>query len=178
MKAPGAKHDSGKPALFSVLRYFPRALTEVAKVNEHGAALHGWDTWQTIDNPQERYANAQLRHELAECLGEARDPDSGLLHAAHKAWNSLARLELLLQQKEQPAAPRKDYVRDVLRYSPPASVHERTASAQELHDALGAKPLSENDAHRERLLASLDRTKPDHLEDETQEGFFKIWGSR
>ena len=30
----------------------------------------------------------------------ADDDDSGLLHAAHMAWNSLARLELLLREKK------------------------------------------------------------------------------
>jgi hypothetical protein len=29
------------------------------------------------------------------------DPDSQLLHASHAAWNALARLELMLREKEQ-----------------------------------------------------------------------------
>jgi hypothetical protein len=31
------------------------------------------------------------------------DPDSGLLHAAHTAWGALARLELILREKEKNA---------------------------------------------------------------------------
>jgi hypothetical protein len=96
-KSPGAKHDAGKVPIHSVLAYFPRALEQVARVSEHGAKLHGWNTWDTIDDPLTRYANADLRHELAICKGEQTDPESNLLHLAHKAWNALARLELTLK---------------------------------------------------------------------------------
>ena len=43
-----------------------------------------------------------LRHLLAEMRGEDVDPDTGLLHAAHTAWNALARLDLMLRE---PAFP-------------------------------------------------------------------------
>lgn len=100
VRGAGAKYDQGKPRLHSVVRYFPRALQEVARVNEHGASLHGWDTWHTIDEAEARYQDALLRHELAEAMGEARDPGSKLLHAAHRAWNALAVLELMLREIE------------------------------------------------------------------------------
>lgn len=100
---PGAKHDVGKAPVHSVLRYFPRAIEQVARVSEHGAKLHGWDTWQTIDNPHERYADADIRHEIEICKGNEIDDGpkgSGLLHLAHKAWNALARLELALRDEK------------------------------------------------------------------------------
>lgn len=100
MVDPGAKHDTGKPAVHSVLRYFPRAITEVAKVSQHGASLHGWDTWDTIENPIERYSDAKVRHILASCMGEEVDSESNLIHAAHEAWNSLAILELMLRSDD------------------------------------------------------------------------------
>lgn len=37
------------------------------------------------------------RHLLAEAQGEAMDSDTGLRHAAHAAWNALARLDLMLR---------------------------------------------------------------------------------
>ena len=42
------------------------------------------------------YTDALYRHLLAE---SPDDPDTGLLHAAHAAWNALARLELLLKEE-------------------------------------------------------------------------------
>ena len=41
-----------------------------------------------------------LRHILAEASGDEIDPDFGLLHAAHTAWNALARLELKLREEK------------------------------------------------------------------------------
>lgn len=93
---PGAKHDQGKAPLHSVMRYFPRALEQVARVNEHGAGLHGWDTWHTIADGRARYRDALVRHIMADAEGEREDADSGLLHVAHVAWNALAVLELEL----------------------------------------------------------------------------------
>lgn len=100
-KSPGAKHDAGKVPIHSVLAYFPRALEQVARVSEHGATLHGWFTWDTIDDPVRRYADAELRHEVARCKGEAFDPESGLLHLAHRAWGVLAQLELVMREREK-----------------------------------------------------------------------------
>lgn len=100
-RGAGAKHDQGKPCLHSVLRYFPRALEEVARVNEHGASNHGWDTWDTIEDARARYDDARLRHDLADAAGELTDEESGLLHAAHRAWGNLAAvLELMLRERE------------------------------------------------------------------------------
>jgi hypothetical protein len=42
-----------------------------------------------------------LRHWLADPGGLSPDPDSGLAHAAHLAWNALARLELMLAEKRK-----------------------------------------------------------------------------
>lgn len=99
-RGAGAKHDQGKPCIHSVLRYFPRALEAIARVNEHGASNHGWDTWDTIEDAKGRYDDARLRHDLADAKGELTDKDSGLLHAAHRAWGNLAVLELMLRERE------------------------------------------------------------------------------
>jgi len=100
-KAPheaGAKLDAGKTAA-GLLGLFSRALLAVAEVSTHGAAKYSRGGWQHVDNGIERYDDAKWRH-LLKGYYEENDPDSGLLHAAHEAWNALAKLELMLREKE------------------------------------------------------------------------------
>jgi hypothetical protein len=97
----GIKHDAGKPKVGMVLKYFSKAIEEVAKCGTFGTAKYGngefWDhNWQHVENGIERYSDAMLRHYLKE-KSEGEDPDTELLHAAHVAWNALARLELMLE---------------------------------------------------------------------------------
>ena len=94
----GAKLDAGKPDA-SLLLMFGKALTEVAQVGTFGAQKYTRGGWQSVADGQNRYTAAALRHLLKENY-EQRDPDSGLLHAAHAAWNALARLDLMLREEE------------------------------------------------------------------------------
>lgn len=98
---PGAKLDMGKVKPRMFLAYFPRALAEVARVSEFGAMKYTEGGWRTVPDGVQRYRDAKARHELAIARGEETDPDSGLLHAAHEAWNALATLELMLQEGEK-----------------------------------------------------------------------------
>lgn len=96
----GKKYDHGKPRVFSsLLRYFPRALTAVVRVSEFGCEKYGELSWLTVPNGIVRYTNALARHLLAEAETPI-DDESGHLHAAHTAWNALARLELILREQE------------------------------------------------------------------------------
>lgn len=101
----GAKLDAGKNRLGLVLGGFARALTEVGRVGTYGAGKYTEDGWITVPDGDARYTDAMLRHLLAEMRGEDVDPDTGLLHAAHTAWNALARLDLMLRE---PAFPPLD----------------------------------------------------------------------
>lgn len=92
---PGTKLDAHKPRTGLVLLDFRNALTEVAKVGTFGATKYTEHGWLLVPNGYERYTDALFRHLLA---NEPYDSDSGLYHAAHTAWNALARLELLLRQ--------------------------------------------------------------------------------
>lgn len=93
---PGAKMDDGKIAVMQgALQYFPRALAAVAEVSQHGASKYTWMGWRSVPDGINRYSNALGRHLLYEAIS-ACDDDSGLLHAAHAAWNALARLELII----------------------------------------------------------------------------------
>lgn len=98
--APGAKLDAGKVRSALCIMGFARALTEVAKVTTFGAAKYTPGGWVVVPKGVERYSDAMLRHILAEAAGEDFDADSGILHAAHAAWNALARLDLMIREEE------------------------------------------------------------------------------
>ena len=98
--AAGAKLDHGKIRAGLVLGDFARALAEVARVGTFGAEKYTPHGWLDVPNGEERYTDALYRHLLHEAAGEMYDPDSNLFHAAHAAWNALARLELMLREFE------------------------------------------------------------------------------
>lgn len=103
--AKGAiKYDAGKPAIYQgAIDYFPRAIEAVAGISTFGASKYAWKGWENVENGIARYSDAMVRHFIAEAKGETVDPDSGLLHAAHAAWGALARLELIMREKENGA---------------------------------------------------------------------------
>ena len=97
----GRKNDEGKPALYQgVLRYFPRALSVVAKVSAYGLEKYGLRYedrgFARVEQGQARYSDALVRH-----LQEGSDEESGLPHSWHAAWCALARLELELELGER-----------------------------------------------------------------------------
>ena len=96
---PGAKLDAGKPRAGLVLGGFAAALAAVVDVGTYGARKYTDNGWKEVPNGVERYTDAMYRHLLAESRGELRDEDTGILHAAHTAWNALARLDLLIRGK-------------------------------------------------------------------------------
>ena len=101
MVAKGAKFDGGKPDLDLVLGGFADALLEVGAVGTFGAKKYTRDGWQEVPHGTDRYTSAMLRHYMAEKMGEKFDPESQQLHAAHLAWNALARLSFMLKQSEE-----------------------------------------------------------------------------
>jgi len=96
----GVKHDGGKHRPWLVVGGFPRALAEVSRVATFGADKYTDGGWQAVPNGRVRYTDAMIRHILEEARGIEQDPESLLLHAAHTAWNALARLELELRAIE------------------------------------------------------------------------------
>lgn len=95
------KYDAGKPAVFrGLIDYFPRAVEQVASVSTFGASKYAWKGWEGVDDGINRYSDAMARHLLEEAKGKPFDSDSGLLHAAHVAWGALARLELMLRERD------------------------------------------------------------------------------
>ncbi len=90
------KKDAGKLPIFrGVYQYFSRALLSVAAVSLMGFNKYGaWGGWRKVPDAKARYSDALLRHLAADAQGERLDPESGLPHLAHAAWNALAILEL------------------------------------------------------------------------------------
>jgi hypothetical protein len=100
----GLKYDSGKPIAAVLYQDFPQALSAVVDVATFGAKKYARSSWRTVPDAAQRYADAMHRHMLAHARGERLDPDSGLPHCAHIAWNALALAELELCSA-QGAAP-------------------------------------------------------------------------
>ena len=99
--SPGAKLDAGKLQIVThFLHYFPRACAAVTEVSDYGAKKYTSRGWVEVPNGFQRYTDALGRHLIAEGY-ESHDADTGLSHAAHLAWNALARLELMLQGEEK-----------------------------------------------------------------------------
>ena len=97
----GSKLDAGKsPVRRGLLEYFPRACLAVANISEFGAKKYTWGGWQTVPNGVDRYGDAEVRHICKAAIEGETDKESNLLHAAHEAWGALARLELILREKE------------------------------------------------------------------------------
>lgn len=95
------KYDAGKNCVYQgLIAYFPRAADAVAGISTFGAKKYAWAGWEKVDDGLNRYSDAMVRHLLKEAMGEEIDPDSGLLHASHMAWGAMARLELILREKE------------------------------------------------------------------------------
>jgi hypothetical protein len=94
----GAKLDWGKMK-GGLLQDFARALWAVGEVGTFGAQKYTRGGWEHTDDGVTRYHDAAVRHWL-KAKFEYEDPDSGLPHLAHMAWNLLASLELHLRLAE------------------------------------------------------------------------------
>lgn len=98
----GAKNDVGKTRAGLMVTDFPRALLSVAQVSTFGADKYAPRSWRSVPDARDRYTDALFRHLLAQAAGELEDPESGLPHAAHAAWNALALLELIAAEAGTP----------------------------------------------------------------------------
>lgn len=95
---PGAKLDAGKNRLGLVFSGFALALQAVGAVGTYGANKYTDEGWEAVPDANKRYTDAMLRHLFKEFSGEHLDQETGFLHAAHAAWNALARLEKIIEE--------------------------------------------------------------------------------
>jgi len=97
----GIKDDKNKPRM----ELLPMgALIEVSKVLTHGAKKYAPDNWKIIDDAENRYTGALLRHLSLWREGEQVDKESGgdrLLHIAQVACNALFLVWFELNKKEE-----------------------------------------------------------------------------
>jgi len=89
------------PVFSGVLKYFPKALMEVARVSKVGNDQHHkgqplhWDKPKSAD-----HGDALVRHLLDHANGEVFDED-GVRHLAKACWRSLAFLETELEKENE-----------------------------------------------------------------------------
>lgn len=65
------------------------ALEQVAKVSTFGAIKYDAKNWE-LGMSWSRVFGSLMRHLTARMRGERLDPETGLPHLAHAAWNALA----------------------------------------------------------------------------------------
>jgi len=96
----GVKYDVGKPMPLLLLSCFPDAIDALIAVNDFGAKKYSPGGWRYVENKEDRYRNALLRHVLKHVKGEMVDAESQMLHDAHAAWNALAVLQIAIERRE------------------------------------------------------------------------------
>lgn len=101
-RAAGIKHDSDRQLAGILYEDFPHALSGIADAATFGARKYTRNGWRTVPDGLQRYTDAMHRHLLAAAKGEVCDPESGLLHMYHVAWNALAITELMHVQEPKP----------------------------------------------------------------------------
>lgn len=76
----GRKDDSGKSLMHLIP---PHAEMALARVLTFGARKYAPENWRKVENPEQRYMAAAMRHMNAHRAGEVRDGESGELHLSH-----------------------------------------------------------------------------------------------
>ena len=64
-------------------------IQKVVKVLTDGAAKYGDNGWRSVDNPQERFYAAMMRHLYAWRTGDKIDKESGFNHMIHVICNAI-----------------------------------------------------------------------------------------
>lgn len=80
----GHKNDQEKNRLDLIE---PEFIEGVGKVLTFGADKYEPNNWQKVDDAENRYYAAAMRHLMAWRKGEKTDPESGISHLFHVACN-------------------------------------------------------------------------------------------
>ena len=92
----GRKNDQGKNRLDLIE---PQFIEGVGEVLTFGAAKYGPNNWQNVEDAEDRYYAAALRHLMAWRRGEVVDEESGLSHLKHAATNIMFLLHFETSQE-------------------------------------------------------------------------------
>lgn len=107
----GIKYDIGKPRLGEMIKDFAEPLKEICKVWSFGADKYSKSNWKLVENAEDRYTNALIRHLVAEDT-EVYDDESSILHATHVAWNAIARLYFIVSKTKEPPQRLNEVTKD------------------------------------------------------------------
>lgn len=99
-KKKGIKNDGGKLLAGLVIQDFGLALLQVSGVGTYGASKYAPKNWLLLEEGERRYLNALMRHLLLSETEEL-DPETGISHLSHAAWNILAVVELKERRKDK-----------------------------------------------------------------------------
>ena len=76
-------------------------IEEIVKIYSYGAKKYGDNRWQNLENYEDRYFAACMRHLIAWRNGKQVDPESTHFHLAHSIWNLISLLWKDLQEKNK-----------------------------------------------------------------------------
>lgn len=101
-KTEGQKFNNNKPQLSLLFTQFPQALEAIVKCSEYGHNKYketdsDYLNFKKVDGGSKTYADAGLRHRLDKGV----DSESKLPHQYHVAWNSLAELQLWIEENNK-----------------------------------------------------------------------------
>ena len=94
----GKKFDGGKPRMDLLP---PNAIMEVAKVLAFGADKYDAENWRKLEDLQNRYTGACLRHVFAHMNNSKLDKETHLSHLAHAICCLLFKLEIELEETSE-----------------------------------------------------------------------------
>lgn len=92
----GRKYDQEKNRLDLIE---PEFIESVGKVLTFGAQKYEPNNWQGVEDAEDRYYAAAMRHLMAYRRGEKIDPESGLSHLEHLACNVMFLLHFEREEK-------------------------------------------------------------------------------
>jgi hypothetical protein len=101
----GVKNDEGKlPYYIVFFKQFPLALKEVVRCSEAGHNKYSktdptYQNFSRLEDSENRYKNAALRHLMQEGAVEDMEQYGGMTHEGAVIWNFLADLEIKLRKK-------------------------------------------------------------------------------
>lgn len=97
--ASGKKWDGGK-LRWDLVPW--EAFEQVVERFTHGSVKYGDWNWTKVDDGENRYFSALMRHLIAHRKGELYDPDfPGNLHMAAACWNALVLLYLTIEAEKK-----------------------------------------------------------------------------
>lgn len=92
----GRKDDQDKNRLDLIE---PQFIKGVGEVLTYGAGKYAPNSWQNVEDAEDRYYAALLRHLMAYRAGETADKESGLSHLKHAACNIMFLLHFEQENK-------------------------------------------------------------------------------